>query len=739
MTTSLLAVGSALLNVALQTTLMAALILVLLVFFRGRAVWRYHLAYSGLIALALLALTSPWLQQRDSAPIDLQASIPIVASTATANTGPDQVLNEQSVDSGFEQERVPETSVEQMLQGILSFMAVADPQATGSSLIASMLRGSAAIWLAGVGIALLRMGVAALRLRHLILQTSRPTRIQEAHLQKLAARSASVGTEVEFMLSTSIRSPVHVGFLRPAIILPADVIKSGSDSQLQSVIAHELAHWQRRDNLANLVQGMIVAMFWFHPFIHALDRIASRSREEICDNYVLAQQDPLSYSETLLWLSSKKQNAESGQIPFAVAMFSKQWRLEQRIQELIDENRETTMTLSKTWQYTMRFCLLASALMIASLVIVPSINEVQAQSTADAQIDDREQRSPPQANDRETLSTEVFDAVSEIQELMVQRPDEESAHLEDAKRLLDQLYEEKFETANSFEKSTILNFYTNYYLRMEDYPETARIFEQLLDIDGLREDTELRTLRSLGQLYQAMERWTDSIEAFQQWRELSGSEDAIVFRGLAYGHYQLELFERSREFWQQYLELKAEDEVTRDDLAYLNGLHFRLEDYESALALTQEMILQFNTEQDWANLRALYEMLDDQDALAELDPELGGTLNFSSPEPQIAFASVVPTDGDYLPLLATAPMYPRVAADEGIEGWVLLEFTVNASGAVDENSITVVDAEPAEVFNVTSIRAARDFVFSPRRVAGESVPVPGVQYLFRFRLEDDDA
>lgn len=740
MTAALITTGGALINAALQITLLAGLLLIPIKLLRGRAVWRYQLAYSGLVAILALAIVSPWLQTSQFSLLSMQSTLASPVVTADSQ-GAMQASSGQPNSTPFEEGPVPQAGIEKMLAELMTFMTVGNPQTKGLSAVSLLLMAVSIIWILGVLFALSRLLAGIVALRRLIAQTSRPTPAQDRRLRELTDLVLPSSAEVQFSLSTAVQSPVHVGFFRPLIILPADVVQFCSDEQLQAVIAHEMAHWQRRDNLANLAQGLIVAMFWFHPLVRALDRIASRSREEICDNYVLANLDSISYSETLLWLGARStpQSAQSKSLPLAVAMFSKAWRLEQRIQELIDENRETTMTLSRTSQLALRFCLLTSALLIASLVIVPSMQVVQAQSTTDAQDVDREQRSPPQARDRESLSTEIFDAVTEIQELMVPRPDEEAPNFEQAKRLLDELYEAEFATANGFEKSTILNFYTNYYLRQQDYPEAARIFRDMLDIDGLREDTELRALRSLGQLYQAMEQWSDSIATFQQWREKSGSEDAVVFRGLSYDHYQLDQFEISRDYWLQYLELREEDEVTRDDLAFLNGLHFKLEDYQSALSLTQEMILRFNSEQDWANLRALYEQIDDQDALAELDPDLGGTLDFNAPEPQIAFASVVPTDGDYLPLLATAPMYPRVAADEGIEGWVLVQFTVNASGAVDEDSITVVDAEPAEVFNATSIRAARNFVFSPRRVAGESVPVPGVQYLFRFRLENDDA
>ncbi|MFT4748674.1 MAG: protein TonB [Pseudohongiellaceae bacterium] len=99
-------------------------------------------------------------------------------------------------------------------------------------------------------------------------------------------------------------------------------------------------------------------------------------------------------------------------------------------------------------------------------------------------------------------------------------------------------------------------------------------------------------------------------------------------------------------------------------------------------------------------------------------------------------ASISATDGDFLPLVAIAPQYPTRAAQRGIQGWCLVSFTVNGLGNVDEESIEVVDAEPANIFDRSSIRAATRFKFQPRVVDGTGVAVPGVQYLFRYQLEE---
>jgi periplasmic protein TonB len=102
----------------------------------------------------------------------------------------------------------------------------------------------------------------------------------------------------------------------------------------------------------------------------------------------------------------------------------------------------------------------------------------------------------------------------------------------------------------------------------------------------------------------------------------------------------------------------------------------------------------------------------------------------------IGSASISATDGDYLPLVAIAPQYPTRAAQRGIMGWCLVSFTVDGLGNVIEDSIEVVDAEPASIFDRSSVRAATRFKFQPRVVDGQGVEVPGVQYLFRYQLED---
>lgn len=84
------------------------------------------------------------------------------------------------------------------------------------------------------------------------------------------------------------------------------------------------------------------------------------------------------------------------------------------------------------------------------------------------------------------------------------------------------------------------------------------------------------------------------------------------------------------------------------------------------------------------------------------------------------------------PLVNVQPVYPRRAAQRGIQGWAVVSFTVTETGGVRD--VIVVDAEPKDVFNQASIKAAEQFRYQPRYVDGVAVEVSNVRYEFRFNV-----
>jgi protein TonB len=91
-------------------------------------------------------------------------------------------------------------------------------------------------------------------------------------------------------------------------------------------------------------------------------------------------------------------------------------------------------------------------------------------------------------------------------------------------------------------------------------------------------------------------------------------------------------------------------------------------------------------------------------------------------------------DGDYLPIVKVAPIYPQRAIDRGVEGYVIVEFTVTKTGSV--RNPRVVEFHPSTIFNKAAIDAALKFKYKPRIVNGEPIEVHGVLNKITFKLED---
>jgi len=93
--------------------------------------------------------------------------------------------------------------------------------------------------------------------------------------------------------------------------------------------------------------------------------------------------------------------------------------------------------------------------------------------------------------------------------------------------------------------------------------------------------------------------------------------------------------------------------------------------------------------------------------------------------------------GDYLPITRIQPKYPKRAVDEGIEGHIILEFTVSKDGTVAEDTIKVLEAKPEGYFEASVKKAAAQFQYKPKTNDGAPQDTAGVRYRFHFSLGDD--
>jgi protein TonB len=90
-------------------------------------------------------------------------------------------------------------------------------------------------------------------------------------------------------------------------------------------------------------------------------------------------------------------------------------------------------------------------------------------------------------------------------------------------------------------------------------------------------------------------------------------------------------------------------------------------------------------------------------------------------------------DGEYLPIVKVAPIYPRRAQTRGITGYCIVEYIVTKTGSIRDPQ--PVDCQPQGVFERASLKAAEKFKYKPRVVDGEPIEVAGVQNKFTYELE----
>ncbi|MCZ6853685.1 MAG: energy transducer TonB [Gammaproteobacteria bacterium] len=89
-------------------------------------------------------------------------------------------------------------------------------------------------------------------------------------------------------------------------------------------------------------------------------------------------------------------------------------------------------------------------------------------------------------------------------------------------------------------------------------------------------------------------------------------------------------------------------------------------------------------------------------------------------------------DGNYLPIVKVAPVYPRDAQTQGIEGYVVLEFVVTRTGSTAD--AVVIESSPPDVFDKAALNAVQRFKYKPRVVDGKPIEVAGVRNRISFEL-----
>jgi uncharacterized protein (TIGR03435 family) len=157
------------------------------------------------------------------------------------------------------------------------------------------------IWLCGVMVVLAVWGVrwrqVAKTLRRAVLVENG----REWEILRRLHKAMGAGWQIPLLMSQKLMEPGMFGIFRPVLIWPERLSERLNDEHIEAILAHELRHARRKDNLTAVIHMMVEAAFWFHPLVWWVERRMVEERERACDEAVVEMGSrPGIYAESLL-------------------------------------------------------------------------------------------------------------------------------------------------------------------------------------------------------------------------------------------------------------------------------------------------------------------------------------------------------------------------------------------------------------------------------------------------------
>ncbi|MGB8354571.1 MAG: M56 family metallopeptidase [Chthoniobacteraceae bacterium] len=205
-----------------------------------------------------------------------------------------------------------------------------------------LLPYTVAIWFAGVLILTLRLILGGMQLQRL--RRSGVTIPDPAWQEKFRdlVQRMRISPPVRLLQSALVEVPTLIGWLRPVILIPASAFTGLTTSQLESILAHELAHVRRCDYLVNLFQTAVETLLFYNPAVWWISRKLREERENCCDDIAVETiRDRAIYASALATLE------EARRLSPALAVAATGGLLLQRIRRIagVDHPPATSWTL----------------------------------------------------------------------------------------------------------------------------------------------------------------------------------------------------------------------------------------------------------------------------------------------------------------------------------------------------------------------------------------------------------
>ena len=160
-----------------------------------------------------------------------------------------------------------------------------------------------------------------------------------------AQSSAGIRRSIPLLLSSSGMEPGIFGIVRPVLLWPAGLSDRLSDVQIEAIMAHEMEHVRRRDNLTSAIHSFVEAMFWFHPLVRWMSTRLSEERERACDERVLEQSArPEAYAESILTVCSFCMEPAASCVSGVSGA-----DLKQRVLRIMTQRSGTALSIGRKW------------------------------------------------------------------------------------------------------------------------------------------------------------------------------------------------------------------------------------------------------------------------------------------------------------------------------------------------------------------------------------------------------
>src|SRR5579862_6510620 len=178
-----------------------------------------------------------------------------------------------------------------------------------STTLTHLLPWIAAVWLGGFVVVLLLWTARWRKIAAAMKGASLSSEGRELTALRRIERTGGIRKPIALLLSPASLEPGIFGIARPALIWPEGISPRLEDAHLEAILAHEVWHVRRRDNLAAALHMLVEAVFWFHPLVWWLGARLVEERERACDEEVLGtgsqprsgpRVDPEVYAESIL-------------------------------------------------------------------------------------------------------------------------------------------------------------------------------------------------------------------------------------------------------------------------------------------------------------------------------------------------------------------------------------------------------------------------------------------------------